>query len=201
MVAIDHTLVSDEVFSECFCCDLARCKGCCCIEGDAGAPLDEAELPLLERYYPYFKPFMREEGIEVIERLGECFEVMPWDGSFVTPLINRRECAYLTYDREGMAWCAIEQAFRAGKLPIPPGGDPFCKPVSCHLFPIRITAYEDYDAVNYYRWDICKDAPRLGRKKNIPVFRFLKDPLIRKYGQDWYDQADAYYNAYLFAKK
>ena len=197
MVAIDNTLVSDEVFTECFCCDLSHCKGCCCVEGDAGAPLEEAELELLDRYYPYFKPYMSEEGVAAVERLGELFEVLPIDGSFVTPLVRHRECAYLVYDDNGMALCAIEKAFMAGALPIKPGDDPFRKPVSCHLFPIRITSYPDYDAVNYFRWDICKDAMRLGRKKGIPVFRFLKEPLLRKYGADWFAQAEAYYKTFI----
>lgn len=193
MVAIENTLVSDEVFTEKFCCNLARCKGCCCVEGDAGAPLEAEELPLLEKYFPFFKEFMRPEGVEAIQKQGELFDVLPWDGSFVTPLIDKKECAYLTFDENNMAWCAIEKAFIAGKLPFEKGEMIFKKPISCHLFPIRITSYPEYDAVNYFRWDICKDAFRMGRKKNIAVFQFLKEPLIRKYGHSWYEQAEAYY--------
>lgn len=189
MVSIENTLVSDEIFEEYFCCDIAKCKGCCCIEGDAGAPLDEDELPILEKYFPVFKQFMQKEGLEEIERIGRLYDVLDFDKSYVTPIINKKECVYLVYDEAGFAWCAIEKAHMAGLIP-------FKKPISCHLFPIRISKYPHYEAVNYFRWDICKHAFRLGKKKNITVLEFLKEALIRKYGESWYDMAEAYYKEF-----
>lgn len=201
MVSILNTLVSDEVFTECFCCDLQKCKGCCCIEGDAGAPLEKEEIPLLAKYYPIYKEYMTPQGREVIENGARqaqegmrFYEVFPLDGSLLTPLINQRDCAYLTSAGEdGVAYCAIEKAFREGKIP-------FRKPVSCALFPIRVQHYPEYDALNYFHWHICRDAERLGRRKGIPVFRFLKDPLTEVYGEEWYREAEAVYEA-VFSPK
>ncbi|MDR1973853.1 MAG: DUF3109 family protein [Bacteroidales bacterium] len=216
MFEINNTLVSDEVFTEFFCCDLIRCEGCCCVEGDAGAPLEREELPLLEKYFPVFKKYMTVEGLLTVSSLGRlwdtqeaqisanadtiCFNSAGSMGArwsnvgtggnnehLVTPIIKKRDCAYLYKDSAGISKCAIEKAWEQGEIS-------FQKPVSCHLFPIRITAHENYDAVNYFQWHICQDAVKLGTSKKIPVFRFLKAPLIRKYGKDWYDQAEQIYS-------
>lgn len=207
MVAIQNTLVSDEVFTECFCCDLQKCKGCCCIEGDAGAPLEKEEVALLAKYYPLYKDYMTQEGREVVERplvsgsilpdLVDArdaanktfYEVFPLDNSLLTPLVNQRDCAYLTPpDEVGIVYCAIEKAYRDGKIP-------FRKPVSCALYPIRVQHYPEYDALNYSRWDICRAAERLGKRKGIPVFRFLEGPLTEVYGKEWFQEAEAAYKA------
>lgn len=182
MIAIQNTLVSDEVFTECFCCNLSKCKGCCCIEGDAGAPLEKNEHKLLEKYYPFYRDYMSPQAREIVEKKG-FFEIFTQDNSFVTPLVNNRDCVYLTYGDDGIAYCAVEKAFREGKIP-------FRKPISCYLFPIRIQHYPEYDAVNYFHWDICRDAEVAGRRKKIPVFRFLKEPLIEYYGEEWYKEAE-----------
>ncbi len=209
MVAIQNTLVSDEVFTEHFCCNLQKCKGCCCIEGDAGAPLEKEEIPLLEKYYPVFKQYMSPEGRAVVEgsKTGlpletghpegglKLYEVFPLDNSLLTPLVKGKDCVYLTPPGEdGIAYCAIEKAFREGKIP-------FRKPVSCALFPIRVQHFPEYDALNYFHWEICRDAETLGRRKGIPVFRFLQGPLTETYGPEWFQEAEAVYQAVFQAKK
>ena len=180
MIAIENTLISDDIFTEFFCCDLNACKGCCCVEGDAGAPLDESEIHYLEEHIDLIKPYLTEKGRKAIENIG-VFEIAV-DGMMVTPLVNRAECAFLTFDDSGIAKCAIEKAFEDGKIT-------YQKPISCHLYPIRISQVGDADALNYDRWTICRDACIEGREKAIKVFQFLKEPLIRKYGADWYEQA------------
>ena len=193
MIIIQDTLVSDEIFTECFCCDLSKCKGLCCIEGDAGAPLEKEEVPLLEKYYPQYKDYMTPEACRVVEEKG-FYEVFPLDRSLTTPLMDGGgQCVYLARGADGVAYCAVEMAFRAGKIP-------FRKPVSCHLFPIRIQHYPQYDAVNYFRWHICRDACVAGRRKGIPVFRFLKEPLVARFGEEWYKQAEAVYEG-VFAPR
>lgn len=186
MIAILNTLVSDEIFTECFCCNLSKCKGCCCVEGDAGAPLEKDEAAQLEKYYPEYSLYMTEKARRIIEKNGVFAEKFPLDGSWVTPLVNRRACVYLTEAENGIAYCAVEKAFREGRIP-------FRKPASCYLFPIRIQHYPQYDAVNYFHWDICRDAEVAGRRRKIPVFRFLKEPLTEYYGEEWYRQAEAVY--------
>lgn len=177
MIIIDKTLVSDELFSEQFVCDLASCKGACCVEGSSGAPLEEDELQILEDIYDDVKPFLRPEGIAAIEKEG--FFVVDQDGDFTTTLVNNKECAYVTFDGNGTAKCGIEQAYRAGKVSWP-------KPISCHLYPIRIKALNDFDAVNYHKWHICAPACECGAKMQVPVFRFCREAIIRKYGEDYY---------------
>jgi len=177
MITIDNTNNSDDLANVCFVCDLAKCKGACCVEGDAGAPLEEYEISELEDALDYVKPFMRQEGIDAVEQSG----VFDYDagGNYVTPLINGAECVFVVFTEDGTAACAIEKSWEAGK-------SKFRKPVSCHLYPIRISHYKDFDAVNYHQWHICKPALEYGKKLNIPVYVFLKVPLIRKYGEKWY---------------
>lgn len=186
MIVIENTLVSDEIFTEKFCCNLKKCKGCCCVEGDAGAPLEEDEAAKLKEFYDDYKEYMTPKGREIIEKTGSFYDVFEPDGSLMTPLIDGRDCVYISYGDDGMAFCAVEKAFREGKIP-------FRKPISCYLFPVRIQKYLEYDAVNYFRWNICRDAEVKGRREGIPVFRFLKEPLIERYGQEWYAQAEAVY--------
>lgn len=193
MIAIRDTLISDEVFTRYFCCNLNKCKGCCCIEGDAGAPLEKHEYKLLEKYYPAFKEYMSEQAREIVEKKG-FFEIHTLDDSFVTPLVDNRDCVYLTYGEDGIAYCAVEKAFRQGRIP-------FRKPVSCSLFPIRVQHYPEYDALNYFHWDICHDAEVTGKRKKIPVFRFLKESLTEYYGEEWYAEAEAVYKAVFEGKK
>lgn len=180
MLQIQDTLVSDEVILESFVCDLSRCHGACCVEGDCGAPVEESEKRLLEDLLPRIEPYMRPEGIEAV-RLQGAWTDDPYDHAPSTPLVNGRECAYLTFSTDGTALCAIEQAYRDGRIA-------FQKPISCHLYPIRLSRILSFTALNYHRWDICRDACALGRKLGVPVYKFLREPLIRRFGQAWYDE-------------
>lgn len=178
MIAIDETLISDDLGKVCFVCDLSACKGQCCVDGDAGAPLDEEEIGILEDCLDEIKPFMTAEGIAQVEENG----VFDYDmfGHFVTPLVNGRECAFV-YHENGIALCAIEKAYKEGKIS-------FLKPISCHLYPVRLSKYNNFDAVNYHEWHICKPALINGKKLDVPLYVFLKDSLIRKYGEAWYNE-------------
>ncbi len=178
MISIENTIISDDLNDVCFACDLKKCKGGCCVEGDGGAPLDAEEISILEDEIEVIKPFMRAEGIAVIEQTGVF--VCDTDGNMVTPLVNNRECAYVYFEND-IAFCAIEKAWELKKLK-------FRKPISCHLYPIRIKCYNDFDAVNYQFWNICEKAVINGKRLNVKVFEFLKEPLIRKYGLKWYKE-------------
>ena len=180
MIIVGNISVSDDLYLVRFCCNLKRCQGACCVAGDAGAPLDEEEISILEDEFERYKPYMTERGIETVEKHG----VFDYDihGKFVTPLVNDGECAFTNF-KDGIAYCAIEKAYFQGKIN-------FRKPVSCHLYPVRITKYETFDAVNYQKWNICKPALKLGNREGIPLYKFLKEALVRKYGINWYNRLE-----------
>jgi len=179
MILIENTVISEDIIDKFFVCDLIKCKGACCVEGDLGAPLDQEELPIMEHIYKDVKPYLSEKGIQSIEKEG--VYVKDWEGDFSTPVIEGRECAYAIYDDRNILKCGIEQAYFDGKIS-------WRKPISCHLYPIRITKYEHYDALNYERWHICSDACTHGAALGVEVYKFLKEPLIRKYGEAWYQE-------------
>jgi hypothetical protein len=179
MLLINNTAISDDVADRFFVCELSKCKGACCVEGDAGAPLEVSELPILDKIFSKGKPYLSPEGIKAIEAQG--LYVKAEDGDYETPTIGNRECAYAIYDDRGILKCAIEQAYLDGQID-------FKKPISCHLYPIRITKYEQYHALNYDRWHICSPACDHGRELGVELYKFLKEPLIRAYGQDWYSE-------------
>lgn len=181
MFQIGKTIVSEEILKKDFVCNLSACKGACCIAGEAGAPLDENETEILEDIYPKVKPFLRKEGIEAIEAQGT--SIIGLDGEFETPLIDGADCAYVTFDNKGTALCGIEEAYNQGEIS-------FKKPVSCHLYPIRTQDYSEFSAVNYHHWQICDDACTLGKELQVPVYQFVKEALVRKYGQDWYNELE-----------
>jgi len=176
MIVIDHTIISDDLYLVKFVCHLPRCLGSCCVGGDAGAPLEEEEISMLEDHLDSVLPFMTEGGIRTIRDQG----VFDYDihGQFVTPLINDGECAFTNFDN-GIAFCSIERAHEKGQVP-------FKKPVSCHLYPVRISRYNEFLAVNYHKWSICKPALKRGKKEGVPIYRFLRKALIRKFGEEWY---------------
>ena len=181
MIAIENTLVSDEILENSFVCDLNKCKGECCVAGDMGAPLDLDELPVLDAIYETIKPYLSATGISALEKQG-LYLIEEGEDEYTTPLIDGKECAYAVFDK-GIAACGIERAFLDGKID-------FKKPVSCHLYPVRISKYDGYDAVNYHRWEVCSPACSLGKQLKVPVYIFLKEPLLRKYGQEWYNQLE-----------
>ncbi len=182
MFAIQNTLVSLDLLERHFVCDLQACKGICCVKGDAGAPLTEEEINILEDIVEDILPFLDKEGSDTIGSKG-VFEI-DIDGDKGTALLPNGRCAYARINDDGMVSCGIEKAYAEGKVT-------FKKPISCHLYPVRITEYESYDAVNYSTWDICKEACNCGAKLDIQLFRFLKEPLVRKYGVEWFEELKA----------
>ena len=182
MISVGNCLVSREVLEEEFVCNLSACKGACCVEGDAGAPLSIEEVDILNKEYPNIKPYLRPEGQSSIDRQGVSV-IDPSDNERVTPLVNGKECAYVIFDKSGITKCGIEMAWEDGATD-------FRKPVSCHLYPIRIQQYESFDAVNYHQWPICNAACDLGKNLKVPVYKFTREALIRKYGPDWYAELE-----------
>lgn len=182
MFQLGKTIVSEEVIENDFVCNLHACKGACCIDGEAGAPLDKEETEILERIYPKVKPFLRPEGIAAIEAQGKF--VKTEDGELETPLIDGADCAYVIFDDQGTALCGIEEAYNKGEID-------WKKPVSCHLYPVRVQDYSEFSAVNYHRWEICDDACSLGKELGVPVYKFVKEALIRKFGADWYTELES----------
>lgn len=181
LIEIDDKIISTQIFDRKFVCDLTACKGACCIEGDAGAPLTIEEVSILEDALEEIKPFMREEGIQAVEKTGVFY--MDDDNEPVTTLVNGKECAFVYFDDLGITKCSIEKAHKEGKLD-------FKKPISCHLYPIRTKKFNDFEALNYEEWAICSPACACGEKLDVPVFRFLKEPLIRKYGAAFYSELE-----------
>ncbi len=180
MFQLGKTLVSEDVLEREFVCNLAACKGKCCIDGEAGAPLEEDELHTLMEIYPHVKPLLRPEGVKAIEDQGL---FITSEGEYETPLINERDCAYVIFDENDTAKCGIEEAYNQGKID-------WKKPISCHLYPVRIMDYSEFSAVNYHKWPICDDACVLGKELQVPVYKFVKEALIRKYGSDWYEELE-----------
>ena len=181
LVEIGDKVVSTQVFERKFVCDLNACKGACCIEGDAGAPLTFEEVSILEDDLESIKPYMREEGIKAVEEQGVFY--MDRDNEPVTTLVNGAECAFVFFDEEGITKCAVEQAHRDGKTD-------FKKPISCHLYPIRVKQFNEFKALNYDTWSICSDACTLGEKLGVPVFQFLKEPIIRAFGEEFFTELE-----------
>ncbi len=185
MILVQEILVSDDVVEKQFMCNLNACKGACCWEGDFGAPLEADEIEIIQRDYQKIKPFLSKEGRKVIQEKGKYtyFEEPAENG---TPLLENGACAYMTYNLSGIAQCGIEQAHKAGVID-------FKKPISCHLYPIRVNQDEGaiYEALNYDRWDICSAACQKGKDQQITVYEFAKEAIIRKYGEAFYNELDA----------
>ena len=179
MLQIGDVVVSLDVLRECFVCDVAACKGECCIEGDAGAPVNEDEIARLEEVLPVVWDDLSDAARAVIDRQGVVY--VDADGDFVTSIVDGKDCVFTCRDAAGTCLCAIEKAFREGRTD-------FYKPVSCHLYPVRVGDYGPYKALNYHRWDVCKAAVALGRAKGVRVYQFLREPLVRRFGQEWYDE-------------
>lgn len=180
MFQLGKTIVSEDILEKEFVCNLTACEGACCIDGDSGAPLLQEETLILEKIYPIVKPFLRPEGIDAIETQGTW--VTDKENEIGTPLIDNKDCAYVIFDGD-TALCGIEQAYNQGLID-------WKKPVSCHLYPIRVKEFSSFQAVNYDRWDICSDACSLGKELQVPVYKFVKEALIRRFGNDWYNDLE-----------
>jgi Protein of unknown function (DUF3109) len=183
MIAIDNVLLSDEIVEEQFVCDLSKCKGGCCVDGDCGAPLTEEETRIIARIYPEIKGDLLPEYVAEIERQGT--HTIDNEYGYVTPTVNGGICVYGYTDETGTVKCGIERAWKEGRVD-------FRKPISCHLYPIRIISNDGYEAVNYEpRPVLCKPACKLGKQLKVPVYVFLKDALVRKYGKEFYKALEA----------
>jgi len=180
MLIVDDIMVSDDLYLVKFSCPLEKCKGACCVEGDAGAPLEEEEISLIEDHIEEIMKFMIPEGIAAVKQSG-VFDYDA-DASFVTPLIKGGDCAFINFTK-GIAWCAIEKAYEEGNIP-------FRKPVSCHLYPVRLSQVGEHEALNYHKWQICDPALHAGTREGVPLYAFLKDALVRRYGKQWYQKLE-----------
>lgn len=181
LVEIQDKIVSTQIFEKQFVCDLTACKGACCVAGDGGAPLTNNEVQIIEQHLPQILPFMRPEGIAAVEQNGVALTDDAFEAE--TTLVNGNECAFVYFDQNNTAKCAIEKAQREGHID-------FIKPISCHLYPIRTKQFNDYTALNYEKWDICEPACVCGEKLDVPVFKFLKEPLIRAFGPEFYAELE-----------
>ena len=181
MIQIENTLISEEILEKDFACNLNACKGACCVEGQSGAPLEKEELPILDAIFEQVRPFLRPEGVQAITAQGT--HVKGADGEWETPLVNNEECAYVIFDARGIAKCGLEAAYNSGTTQ-------WKKPISCHLYPVRVKEYSQFTAVNYHKWVICDPACDLGSSLQLPVYKFVKDALIRKFGEAWYSELE-----------
>lgn len=175
---VDNILVSDDLKDTYFACKLTACKGNCCVAGDAGAPLEEEEISILEDELHAIIPYMNEAGKAAVQQSG-VFEY-DVDGIYVTPLVNDEECAFVFFE-DGISFCAIERAYTEGKIN-------YQKPISCHLYPLRMSHVGAFEAINYHKWDVCAPALIQGRSLGDPLYKYLRVPLIRKYGRKWYEK-------------
>lgn len=181
MFQLKKTIVSERILEEDFVCNLAACKGACCVAGDAGAPLDKEEVEILKDIYPKIKSLLRPEGIVAIEAKGVATK-NDFD-EYETSLVNNAECAYVLFDENNIAKCGIEEAHNKGLID-------WKKPISCHLYPIRVKKFSAFEAVNYEQWDICNPACKLGTSLKVPVYKFVKEALMRKFGKEWYGELE-----------
>lgn len=179
MLQIQDTLISLDLFDQMFCCNLTDCLGTCCVEGESGAPLEIEEIDELEKALPHVWDYLSDEAKKLINDQGVAYADS--DGEMVTSIVNGKNCVFTCYNANGICYCAIEKAWRAGRIS-------FMKPISCHLYPIRVKKFAEYTAVNYQEWSICSGARLYGQELDLPVYRFLKEPLIRKFGKDWYNE-------------
>lgn len=184
MILIQEILISSAVIKEQFVCHLEKCKGACCVGGDYGAPIDDDEIPILTEAFEKIKPYMDPSGIKAIEEHGvyQLFDESRFKG---VTLREDTACAFVRIDQQGIAHCTIEEAWKDGATD-------FRKPISCHLYPIRVRKSETrgYNALNYDKWNLCSPACSLGKQLKVPLYQFVKEALVRKYGQEFYDELD-----------
>lgn len=181
MLQIDNTLISLDLLEERFVCDLFACKGICCVEGDAGAPLEKDEIEKLKEVLPQVWDDLPKSSQKVIEKQGVYY--IDDDGEPVTSIVGRKECVFAYKEKSGIWKCAVEKAYREGRID-------FYKPISCHLYPVRLQKFKELTAVNVHRWNVCDCARSNGQNLNVPVYKFLKEPLIRQFGNEWYKQLE-----------
>jgi hypothetical protein len=181
MFQISNTLISEEILEKDFVCNLSACKGACCVDGQSGAPLEDKETEILDAVFDKVKPYLRQEGVAAIEAQGTF--VKGSNGEWETPLVNNEECAYVTFNDQGIAKCGLEEAYNDGATD-------WKKPISCHLYPVRARKYTEFTAVNYHKWAICDPACALGEELKVPIYKFVREALIRKFGETWYNELE-----------
>lgn len=181
MIEIDGKVVSLDLFEVMFACDYNQCKGICCVEGDSGAPLETGEADMLRKHLDAVRPLLSTRACQIIDEQGVSY--LDEDGDEVTSIVDGKDCVFTTYDEQGNCLCAYEKMYYEGKID-------WIKPLSCQLYPIRLTHYKDFTAVNYHKWNICKAALKRGRKEGLYVYQFLKSPLIRAFGEAWYQELE-----------
>ena len=179
LVEIGNKIVSTDIFSEQFTCDLNKCKGACCVKGNGGAPLNENEVDRIQNNIEKIKPYMSKSGIETVNREGVYY--LDEEDTPATKLIDKKECCFVYFDEDEIAKCSIETAYKAGDIN-------FNKPTSCHLYPIRIKEFNEFTAINYETWDICSPACSLGKSLKVPIYQFLKEPIIRVFGSSFFEE-------------
>lgn len=187
MILIQDTIVSLEILEKEFCCDIDNCKGCCCIEGDAGAPVTPEEEQLLQQLLPELLPHMTKQARQVVEQQGIAYNDP--SGERVLSIVNDKDCIFARTDHNGWCYCLVEKLYSGQQSAL--SGQPsvgFKKPISCHMYPIRMTKVGEMTGLEYHRWDICHSSRQLGHKLHMPLYKFLREPLIRRFGQDWYDE-------------
>ena len=192
MIAVKDTLVSDLLLEKKFVCDLNACKGACCVEGDGGAPLEYEELKLLADNFNVAKKYMTAEGVLAVEKNG--FFEIDSDGDYATQLVDGKHCAFVYFEEDGTTKCGYEKAYNKGEIN-------FRKPISCYLYPVRLKTIGETIAVNYHEWEICKPACDCGTELNVKVYKFLKQPLTERFGEDWYNELDEINTAIEKSKK
>lgn len=188
MLQIQDALVTLDIVEKHFMCDLPKCLGECCIEGDAGAPITEAEFEKLKEVLPIVAPDLAPAALRRIEEEGVGY--VDEEGDLVTQIVDGKNCVFTTYAPGGMCLCAIEKAYREGRTD-------FRKPMSCYLYPLRLTEYPTFTAVNYHKWKICACARKLGAEKGVRLYQFMREPLIARFGREWYDELVQACEAYL----
>jgi len=187
MIQIGDTLISLDLIERYFCCDLKQCKGACCIEGDAGAPLEKEEFEILRNILPAVWDDLSPEAKTVINRQGVAY--IDSENDIVTSIVNGKDCVFTFYDANGICKCAIEKAFHEGRIV-------FMKPVSCRLYPIRVKRYKDFLAVNYHRYKVCRNAEKQGEQKCLRLYQFLRESLIFRFGNEWVQALDCFVKEY-----
>ena len=191
MLQIQHTLVSLDLVERYFTCDLDACLGACCIEGDAGAPVTEAEAKRLAEVWPEVRDEMAPRAVEAVESEGVAYRDP--DGDLVTQIVDGRDCVFTCYAPGGKCLCALEKAQREGRI-----AD--VKPISCRLYPVRIKEYDGFTAVNFHKWKICRPAEALGRRLGVRAYEFLRGPLVARFGEDWYRELELTAKEWLSSK-
>ena len=193
LIEVGDVILSTDILTECFCCDLDACGGICCVEGDAGAPLTLDEVGELENVLDEVWPDLSAAAQAVIDQQGVAYTDR--DGDLVTSIVNGKDCVFTCYNEKGCCFCATEKAFREGRTS-------WCKPISCYLYPIREKRFAGgLIGLNYHRWNVCSEAVKRGRELNLPVYKFLRDPLIKRFGEEWDKELEGVAEALLSPKE